>query len=249
MNDAGGQRPSARALAGLVAVAVAYNNVLNLLWPSAPTTQYVAGNTVAAAAIVTAARRMGLDPEAMGMSRAGWRSGAVWAGYSVATVGALVAAVAAVPATTGLLDDRRADVEPAEFWRWIGLRIPLGTVLLEEVTFRGILYGALASRWRPHAAAVGSSAVFGLWHVVPAVRTFEINMPDAAPRAKAVAAAGDVAATTLGGIALSFLRHRSGGILAPTAAHLASNVLFATAAWRRGRAKQAASDEARRTAP
>lgn len=232
------QRPSARALAGLVAVAAAYNNALNLVRPSAPTAQYVVGNTAAAAAMVIAGRRMGLDAAAMGLSRAQWRGGAAWAAGSVATVGALVAAVAAMPATTGLLDDRRAEMEPAEFWRWIGLRIPLGTVLLEEVTFRGVLYGALGSRWCQPAAAAGSSAVFGLWHVVPAMRTLEINVPGAASRAKAAAAASGVAATTLAGMALCVLRERSGGILAPTAAHLASNVLFATAAWRRCRAKR-----------
>lgn len=231
------QEPSTRALAGLVAAAATYNNALNLLRPSASTVQYVVGNTVAAAAVVAAGHRMGLDAGAMGISRAHRRSGALWSARAVAAVAAGVAAIAAVPTTTGLLDDRRADVEPAEFWRWIGLRIPLGTVLLEEVTFRGVLYGALASRLSPAAAAAGSSVVFGLWHVVPAVRTLEINVPEAPPRAKAAAAAGGVAATTVGGLALCVLRQRSGGILAPAAAHLACNVLFASAAWRRWRSR------------
>lgn len=230
---AGVQRPSTAAVAGLVAVAAIYNNALNLLRPSAPTVEYVVGNTAATAAVVTAGRRMGLDADAMGLSRGQWRSGAMWAARAVATVAAGVAAVATMPATTGLLNDRRADVEPAEFWRWIALRIPLGTVLLEEVTFRGVLYGALAARWSPRTAAAGSSAVFGLWHVVPAVRTLEVNLPDAPPRAKGRAAAGGVAATSLAGIALCVLRMHSGGILAPAAAHVACNVLFATAARQR----------------
>ena len=238
---AGAQRPSTQALAGLVAAAAVYNNALNLLRPSAPTVQYVGLNTAAAAAVVAVGRRLGLDDEAMGLSRRQWRSGAVWAARAVAGVAAIVAAVAAIPATTGLLDDRRADVEPADFWRWIGVRIPLGTVVLEEVTFRGVLYGALASRWSPRAAAAGSSAVFGVWHVVPTLHTLEINDPGASRRAKVAAVAGGVATTTLAGIPLCFLRRRGGGILASTAAHVAANVLFTSAAWRRRRGSDRAT--------
>ena len=216
-------------------MAAVYNNALNLLRPSAPTAPYVGVNTAATVAMVTAGRRLGLDAESMGLSSKQWRNGALWAARAVAGVAAIVAAVAAIPATTGLLDDRRADVAPAEFWRWVGIRIPLGTVLVEEVTFRGVLYGALASRWSPRAAAAGSSAVFGVWHVVPTLHTLEINDPDASRRAKVTAVAGGIATTTLAGIPLCFLRRRSGGILAPAATHVAANALFATAAWRRRR--------------
>jgi uncharacterized protein len=43
--------------------------------------------------------------------------------------------------------------------------VPLGTVLLEEVAFRGVLLG-LVNRHRGAAwASITSSVLFGLWHI------------------------------------------------------------------------------------
>jgi membrane protease YdiL (CAAX protease family) len=51
------------------------------------------------------------------------------------------------------------------------IRVPFGTVLLEEIAFRGVLpalMGADGQRWmwRP---VLGASVLFGLFHVFPAL--------------------------------------------------------------------------------
>ena len=45
--------------------------------------------------------------------------------------------------------------------------MPLGTVLLEEVAFRGVLWGLLAHMDGPRVATLVSHSLFGLWHILP----------------------------------------------------------------------------------
>jgi membrane protease YdiL (CAAX protease family) len=119
----------------------------------------------------------------------------------------------AVPATRPLLADRRMAGVDARGTAWRALvRIPLGTVVLEEVAFRGILPTVLS----PVAAA----ALFGLWHVVPTFRTLEIN---GVARVRRAIVAGAVVATALVGMALWELQVRTGGLLAPALVHTAAN--------------------------
>jgi membrane protease YdiL (CAAX protease family) len=125
---------------------------------------------------------------------------------------AAVAALAVAPATRPLLADRRMAGVDAGGMAWRALvRIPLGTVVLEEVAFRGVLPALLS----PAVACV----LFGLWHVLPAARTLETN---GLPRSAATIV-GAVAATTMVGAGLWWLRQASGGIAAPALVHVASN--------------------------
>jgi membrane protease YdiL (CAAX protease family) len=57
---------------------------------------------------------------------------------------------------------------PAELAYQVLLRMPVGTVLLEEVAFRGALYGMLRHSAGTSWATAVSAALFGLWHVLPA---------------------------------------------------------------------------------
>ena len=230
-----GVRPAPRN--GVIALTVflsAYNNVLNLFRPTAAS--YVAANTLTAAGLLAAGRRLGLDAEALGVGRRQLPSAARWSAAALAVIGAALGGVAAHPRSRRLLDDRRAaGVDRRQALAWLGLRIPLGTVLLEEVAFRGVLYGVLATRSSPAAAAAGSSVVFGVWHVLPALQTLQVNAPDAGARAKVAAVAGAGAATTGVGLVLCAVRRASGGLVAPAVAHLAANTLFAAAAIARHR--------------
>jgi uncharacterized protein len=47
--------------------------------------------------------------------------------------------------------------------------IPIGTVLLEEVAFRGVLWGLLPTARGTAVATIGSSVLFSLWHVLPSL--------------------------------------------------------------------------------
>jgi membrane protease YdiL (CAAX protease family) len=114
------------------------------------------------------------------------------------------------------------------------VRVPLGTALLEELAFRGVLFAA----WRAEGtgvAAVVSCAVFGLWHVAPAATMVRVNAPAARPSSIAGAVAGTVIVTAAAGAALLWLRVETGSLAAPFAAHAAVNSLATVAGATAGR--------------
>ena len=197
--------------------------------PPAPATR-TAANLVGTAVLVRLARRDGLrwtevwgDAEATGRGvRAGGASlAATLTGYGLAV---------AVPPGRRLLPSTGAGhLRPAQVAVRAGLLVPLGTVLCEEVAFRGVLH-ALAERVLPPAAALAAtSLVFGLWHVGSA------RHPVGPPEPVAVPVAGVVAATTAAGLLLGGLRRRTGSLLAPLGLHLGANGVGLVAAAVAGR--------------
>jgi membrane protease YdiL (CAAX protease family) len=154
----------------------------------------------------------------------------------VVAVGYLV--VAATGATRNLLlDDRIEDLSlgGAAFAAFV--RVPLGTVLLEEIAFRGVLIAQLRAR-ASKVVAVGTSAVlFGLWHVLPSLGLSSVNpVADGAvgDLPSVVTVVGSVVFTAIAGVWFWWLRDRSGSLLAPMLAHWSTNglgYLFAWWAW------------------
>jgi len=121
------------------------------------------------AALLGLARWSGLRFADIGLDRAHLRRAAVFGlvGLGVVVVGFGVAL--AVPALRTLFHDGRIGDLGSGTLLWVALvRIPLGTVLLEEIAFRGVLPALFGGedrwRWEPVLAA---SALFGLWHVFP----------------------------------------------------------------------------------
>src|SRR5262249_54914327 len=104
--------------------------------------------------------------------------------------------------------------------------IPLGTVLLEEVAFRGVLLG-LVHRHRGAAwASVTSSVLFGLWHILPSLHLAAANHAiGAALGGRVLTVLAAVGFTALAGLLLCELRRRSGSLLAAAALHWATNGL------------------------
>jgi membrane protease YdiL (CAAX protease family) len=154
--------------------------------------------------------------------------GAVW-GLVLAVVVALGYLVAAlVPATRAALRDRRAAGVPrSEVAYQVLVRIPLGTVVLEEVAFRGVLYGLLFHRYGGLAATVVSAGLFGLWHVLPASGLARYN-PVAGrvfDRRRGLLIVLSVLFTGLAGVVLGELQRRTGSLLTPVAVHWAVNGL------------------------
>ncbi|SDC72564.1 CPBP family intramembrane glutamic endopeptidase [Rhodococcus tukisamuensis] len=145
---------------------------------------------------------------------------------AVAAVPALAyAAALAVPSLTAPLLAPRIGEPPirgrAEFARWVGVQIPFGTVLAEELLFRSVLHAQVRRAWPRAGGAVGALA-FGLWHVRPA-------------RVAGDPVAATVAVTAASGLLFDRLR-RDGGVLAPMLLHLSVNVGGALAArWAAGR--------------
>ena len=155
-----------RFAVGLSLALLAWNNLVHLL-PGA-SAGYVPLNLAATAAVTAAARRSGLSASDLGLRRDRLWAGARWGGAVAAVVAGALAVAWAVPALHPLLDDARVQrLSPGAVAYHALVRIPLGTVLFEEVAFRGALFGALAPTSGRVRAALASSAVFGLWHVRP----------------------------------------------------------------------------------
>lgn len=196
----------------------------------------VAGPAVAVV-LVGLARRMGLTWHDLGLSRHTWRKGAVYGGGALLVVGAVYGIGVLLPLTRTAFLDVRYDIAIGSALFLALVLIPIKTVILEEVAFRGVLIGLfhhpLGAAW----AAGVSSVLFGLWHILPALGLDNQNTAvDAAagPGSQLLVVAGVVVFTTVAGILFAELRRRSGSILASVGMHWATNglgVLLSSVLW------------------
>jgi uncharacterized protein len=188
----------------------------------------VLANTGAAALSVIAARNRGVSRADLGTC-----PGRLGSGIRIGLITALPAAAgvglgAVVPGTRGFFQDERARGGGTRHVLFETLvRIPLGTALPEEVIFRGALLGLFTQRHSPAVAASMSSILFGVWHVLPTLRTLPLNPAGARARGNPKRTAGAVLAavtsTALAGYGLAWLRLRSGSLAAPAVAHASLN--------------------------
>ena len=126
------------------AVAVAVLVVALLLNSRFARSAYIVTSPVTAVLLLVWYGYAGGDRAAAGLGRAGLDRGVRWGLVLVALVAAVDLAGALLPATRRLFVDRRAlDASAAQVAFQVLVRIPLATVLLEEVAFRGVLYGLL----------------------------------------------------------------------------------------------------------
>jgi len=173
------------------------------------------------------ARAAGLTARDLGLSRATWRRGLRWA--VVAALLVLVAYLVALtlPAGREAFLDRRArlDLGGALWAAFVG--VPVGTVLLEEVAFRGVVFGMVARLHGPVWATAVSSVLFGLWHVLPSLGVGQSNQLVGSVYGSAAYAVtlSAVLGTALAGVVLALLRWRSGSLFAPIGLHWATNGL------------------------
>ena len=202
---------------------------------------YPVVNGCAAVAAVAAGMASGLSTGELGLGRdrvrAGFRLGAAAAAPVVAAYGVAVL----VPAARPLLDDQRvAGLDGRQLAYQVLVRIPVGTVVWEEIAFRGVFQASLRRVLpEPWAGAVGAS-VFGLWHIRPTAGALAVNGLATGRRARVLAVTGVVAGTAGAGALLSVLRERSGSLAAPVLLHLAANCTGALAAALAGRGSSGA---------
>jgi uncharacterized protein len=211
------------------AVLAAYNNVLGASrfhdrW-------YVPLNACATGAGLSLAAAGGLTAGELGLGRRAWRLGrsvSRWTGAAAASW----LLVAALPVTRPVLRDKRvAGLDGRAVAYQAAVRIPVGTVLWEEIAFRGVLQAALRRLMPPSAAVVATSMVFGIWHIRPTIQALRANSLGEDRRHAIAGVGAGVAATIAGGALLSSLREQSGGLAAPMALHLVTNSGGAIAAW------------------
>lgn len=210
----------------LAAFLAVWNNGANRVPGFARTSVPV--NLALAAALLALARRQGLSWAALGLGGAAVGRGLLAGAVVAAPVAAGYALALASRRLRPLLRDARvAELGPRALAFGALVRVPWGTVVPEEVAFRAVLL-ALWSAEQPVAVAVaGSSAVFGLWHVVPTLAMLDANGVQS-HRQRAVA--GAVLATAVAGAGLCALRLLTGSLVAPILVHLATNSLGLLAA-------------------
>ena len=222
------RRDTARAVAWC-AVLAGYNNVIGAQpWHRR---WYAPANAGAAAAALAVARASGLTAAELGLPPGAWRPGRLVCVLAGATAAGYLTA-AALPVTRPLLNDQRVTALDGRGLAYqVAFRIPVGTVLWEEIAFRGVLQATLR-RVLPEPAAIAvASGVFGVWHIRPTAAALRINgLAGDRRRATARVAAG-VAATAAGGALFAWLRARSGRLAAPVALHLAANCAGPVVAW------------------
>ncbi|WP_280212338.1 CPBP family intramembrane glutamic endopeptidase [Nocardia cyriacigeorgica] len=189
---------------------------------------------VAAVVLLTMMRRRGLGWSELGLSRRHWKTGALYALAAVGVVLTVVAIGAALPITRPFfMADRYATISGALIASMI--IIPLQTVIPEELAFRGVLHGTLGRVYGARGVFAGGSLLFGLWHIASSFGLTsgnrglsEIVGGGVAGQIAGIALA--VAATAVAGVVFTWLRHRSGSLLAPIALHWSVNGAGALAA-------------------
>jgi membrane protease YdiL (CAAX protease family) len=196
---------------------------------------------VGAVALIAFARWQGLTWHQLGLARRTHARGLRWGLGVIGVVGLVYLVGVLLPSTRTAFLDARYHLPPASALLTAFVMIPLGTVLLEEVAFRSVLWGMLSRHARMWQVLLGSSMLFGLWHVLPAAASATGNAAVGeafaafGPWAKAAVVVGTVLFTAFGGVVAGELRRRSGSVLASVGMHWATNslgVLFGVLAWR-----------------
>lgn len=226
------RRRQRTALAGVVAVLATANVLNNRVAPRlAPLT-----SAAAVGALLAVARRRGVSWSEVGFQEGS--RGLLIGGVLASAVAGVYGVGIAVPATRRFFRDERAlALSPARAVEEALVQVPFGTVLLEEVGFRGVVHALVARSHGPVTATAVSSALFGLWHVLPAIDMLTANpalgrlaagedpasaVPSTGEVSRAVV--GSVVATALAGVLFCELRRR-GGLAAPSLLHVATNSL------------------------
>jgi len=233
--DASGLRIPFGWAVAVVVIFLACVNVVNVRVAHA---SLVVG-PVGAAGLLAFARRAGLSWQELGLGAGTWRRGLAWAAAAIGAVAVVFVAGAALPLTRAAFRDSRYDLGWPDALLRAFVLIPLGTIVLEEVAFRGVLWGLLRRARGVWVATVVSSALFGLWHVLPSLGLATDNQAirsavGTGTSGKAISVLGTVLFTGLAGVVFCELRRRSGSLLASVGLHWATNglgVLVAAAVW------------------
>lgn len=217
-----------------IAIVVVVLALTNLVAHFTTTWAGVATVPLAAVGLVVLVRSRGLGWAELGLGREHWKSGAGYALAAVVVVFSVIAIGATLPWTRAMfLNNHYATLSGALVASM--LIIPLQTVIPEELAFRGVLHGALDRAWGFRGVAAAGSLLFGLWHIATSMGLTSNNVGFTRLFGGGVFGmlAGvtmAVVATGAAGFVFTWLRRRSGSLIAPIALHWSLNGMGALAA-------------------
>lgn len=163
--------------------------------------------------------------------------GLLWAAGCIGLVTLVYVVGAAFKRTrTAFHDERMMELTGGKLAFQALLEVPFGTVLLEEIAFRAVLFSMLARRYGVVWSIVISSILFGLWHVLPSIGTHEQNpalgsVVGEGRKGNILAVALSVLTTAIAGVVFAGLRLVSGSVLGPMGLHWATNGLGYAFSW------------------
>lgn len=218
-------------IAGIVALTgyanIVANEFLDSLW-------YIPFNLAILGVALAIARHANVTWVDVGMWRERFGRGLTVGAIVMALVGIVIVVGVALPFTREFFEDERVvESSTAAVLFNAAVRIPIATAFYEEMLFRGVLFGMFVRKWPPLWAALASSLLFGLWHILPTIDTLDVNPAGdlfGGIVGVTVAAGGAVIGTALAGLAFLWLRLRANSTVAPILAHVATNSLALLAA-------------------
>ncbi len=218
--------------AAVLCMLVVWNLTANLVVPEAASLLVSAAGV---AILLVIARHAGATWDDLGLRPGTWQGGLRVGAAAMAVITATTVVLAAVPATrTFLADDRFLGEGVGEMVYETMVRIPLATALGEEIAFRGVVLGLLLLWVSPLRAMLVSAALFGIWHVLPAISALETSEAvDVVPGAAGAfgAVIGQVLVTGFAGFGFAWLRFRGNSLVSPVLAHWAINGTAYLAGW------------------
>ena len=194
--------------------------------PVLPSELHPAGGLVVAACTVALGLWGGLDADGLGLSPGRLGDGLRYGGLAFGVVTVVLLLGLAIPVTRDSFHSGRADITAGHLLLQALVTIPIGTVLVEELAFRGSVLGLFRLAMPTTRAVVACSVLFGLWHI-PTV----LGAISGSHGHVLAAVAGTFVATFVAGVAFCWLRIRSGSLLASALAHLATNSVALIVAW------------------
>lgn len=220
---AGTARRQLIVLVGTIVVLAAWNVELRGLVPG---NIRVWVNAALGLVLLVPAYWSGLSSNQLGLERRNLRPGLLWGGATLLILLAVITGASQFSNANQLFSTPRTSISLASLWFQALVAIPVGTVIIEEIAFRGVLLGLFLARWSGIIAVVASSFLFGLWHIEGVVASTNGSAGHVA-----LAAFGTFVATFVAGLVFCWLRLRSGSLLASALAHIGTNSIALVTAW------------------
>ncbi|MGB8022398.1 MAG: CPBP family intramembrane glutamic endopeptidase [Candidatus Nanopelagicales bacterium] len=223
------RRDRAGPVLGALILLLAVNMMNNVLAPRG----YLLWTSLGVLGMFLLGRADGLQPQQWGLGRVTRRAAVAALALGATTCVAMLMGTRLPGVSEAFTDVRVLGMSGPQVTFNALVRVPFGTVLFEEVAFRGVLLAMLVGRFGLVAGAALSSLAFGAWHLPPAFGVVTGNAAVQAALGSAPLLAVTVAAAAAAGAGafLCLLRIRYDHLIVPMAVHLVANGFGYLAAW------------------